>query len=392
MNNRKLIMKFKRNLVHLILIAFLAYGNSSILGYAADTTAIKVQLQSNLKAGQSAFFNQDYPEAERCFKIAGEDAAALGNKQIYAYAYSYLGFSQVYLDKLDEAELNLIRSEPLAFSPGIAPTTKMLTLLAYIELYTRRGDIATAQKYIQQTLNQDDASFLAINITREPLKQSYRNNQILQKNIDELSTPSKAGNYIKDALLNGKVLRWNDETKVITIYISPGSHIKGWNPEYADNFKKACLIWQGVLNNKIQFQFVENKSDAVDTIVTWYADQSAKPAVTESTYLKDTMVKADIAFHLIDNSNQFYVPRTIYKLSLHELGHLLGISGHSRNPGDIMFPATTYAIKPSSRDISTLLELYSRPAQITNPSGKTLSEYQGEVISQGKHPIVILNH
>lgn len=385
-------MKIRQRLIHLILIAFLLCSGSPVSVYAADATAIQLQLQSSLKAGQAAFYNQDYPKAEQSFRTAANNAKALGNSSLYAISYSYLGFSQVYLDKLQEAETTLKQAEQYAITPGMTPIAKMLTLLAYIEFYSRRGDITTEQKYIQTTLAQDDASFQAIGITREPLLNLHQNNQILENLLSELSTPSNAANYVDDVLANGKIMRWNDETQRIKIYMASGNHIKGWNPEYAENFKRACLVWQGILNNKVKFEFVENASEPVDTVVTWHADRSIRAATTDTDILGNKLVKADIAFHLIDNSNQLYVPRAIYKLSLHELGHLLGISGHSRNPDDIMFPAATYAIKPSVRDAATLLELYARPAQITNPQGKTLSEYRKEILSQGKHPIKIQNH
>jgi len=382
-------MKKRRQLTSIILLVFLTFSIPT-RGYTADTPTAR--LKASFSAGQTAFFNQHYQEAEQDFSVAVENARALRNAQLFAVSCSYLGFSQVYLDKLEEAEITLKTADKVAAVPGITPVAKMLTLLAYIEYYSRWGDIGSAQKYIQATLIQDDAAFRSIGISREPLKQLYKSNQILEKTVADLSVPQQADNYAKDALLNGKVMHWNDETKTIRVYISSSSHIQGWDPEYAENFKKACLVWQSVLNNKVRFEFVNSENVPVDTVVTWYADKSIRPAITDISVYKGKLIKEDIAFHLIDNSNQLYEPRKIYKLSLHELGYLLGISGHSANPNDIMFPAATYANQPSARDAATLLELYSRPAQITNPSGKTLSEYRQEVLSRGKQGDIFQTH
>lgn len=47
----------------------------------------------------------------------------------------------------------------------------------------------------------------------------------------------------------------------------------------------------------------------------------------------------------------------IYRMTLHELGHAIGIWGHSTDPGDIMF-AHPIASKLSDRDIRTIRKLY----------------------------------
>jgi len=383
------MIRIQRPLISFLLIALLTVG-FPLTGYTTETPAAK--LNASFSAGQTAFLNQHYPQAEQNFKVALENAKAVRNAQLFAISYSYLGFAQVYQDKLESAQANLKNAEKIAAIPGITPVAKMLNLLAYIEYDSRMGDIGQAQKHIQTILTRNDADFRAVGMTKTPLRQAYKSNQILEKKIAALSVTKEADNYFDDALLNGNVMHWNDETRTIKVYISSGLHIPGWNPAYAENFKQACLVWQSALNNKIRFEFVKDVSEPVDTVITWHADKNMMPALTELSMLGNKLVKADIAFHLIDNSNQLYDPRAIYKLSLHELGHLLGISGHSRNPNDIMFPATTYAIEPSTRDVSTLLELYSRPAIITTPNGMTLREYRKEALSQGQNPIKVFAH
>jgi predicted Zn-dependent protease len=116
--------------------------------------------------------------------------------------------------------------------------------------------------------------------------------------------------------------------------------------------------------------------DKVDTVVTWNADYNPRAGLTEYNYIGGKLFKADINFHLKTFDNKLYDPTSIYKISLHELGHLLGITGHSKNPHDIMFPTITTAIKPSARDIATLSALYSQKAEITNPANMTLAEFR----------------
>lgn len=72
-------------------------------------------------------------------------------------------------------------------------------------------------------------------------------------------------------------------------------------------------------------------------------------------------------------------PYMIKKVLLHEIGHALGLHGHSPNPQDVMFPAAT--LEPfstlSKRDITTMRRIYNLPP--TDP------QIQGLIFVQNKN-------
>jgi predicted Zn-dependent protease len=62
---------------------------------------------------------------------------------------------------------------------------------------------------------------------------------------------------------------------------------------------------------------------------------------------------------------------TLYATLLHEMGHALGLGGHSPSPADVMYGRVNAAGRPelSERDRTTLRALYARPNghRVTGP-------------------------
>jgi predicted Zn-dependent protease len=94
---------------------------------------------------------------------------------------------------------------------------------------------------------------------------------------------------------------------------------------------------------------------------------------------------AEVVFHLflepVGNAQQMIQPQfnidlglhqgtsSLQQTALHELGHALGIWGHSPDPQDVMVDRQTRQtiLLPSASDIATLRQLYEQPSMIGVP-------------------------
>ena len=68
---------------------------------------------------------------------------------------------------------------------------------------------------------------------------------------------------------------------------------------------------------------------------------------------------AKIDIKTINKSGVKQSSNQIYYVVLHEVGHALGIKGHSKNRYDVMYPSdNTYRNALSNRDINTIKTIY----------------------------------
>lgn len=184
--------------------------------------------------------------------------------------------------------------------------------------------------------------------------------------------------------------RWHPRTKEIWVYIEPGKLEEGWQPEYTEMVKKAFLDWEEALNHKIKIVF-RKKAKPADTYVFWHKKMppsglvrkkhnGALTAGKNDSIVRDgVIVQNDIHIYL-SHPEWNVTANTLYSTMLHEIGHLLGLAGHSPNPTDIMFSYSANGfhniMKPSPRDIKTLQLLYKDKTPIMTPRVGHISEYE----------------
>lgn len=191
-------------------------------------------------------------------------------------------------------------------------------------------------------------------------------------------------NYIERVPLNDKILRWDVAKFPLKVCIQNTS--AGTVPEYyKTEIMKAFLQWQSSTNNLIKFQFVDNPKGAeifVDMVSYTKRKNCDKKdckyvvAYTSPTVNGDILEKMDITFYDGNNLGKPFSERELYNTALHEIGHSLGIMGHSDNKDDLMYMQTNQdgllagmrsdfqLITPN--DLNTMILLYMLIPDITN--------------------------
>lgn len=240
---------------------------------------------------------------------------------------------------------------------------------------------------LSQTKISDSANLIA---DRQIAKWKY---QILA-NIGE--------NYIEQAPEDGQILRWDTTKFPLKVYIKSNSTSA---PQYfTPTIQQAFLQWQKSSSNLVRFQFTDDESQA-NIVVTINSSDDMKKcdqenckytiAYTTPDIEGDLLRKMNIFFYDSNNFGQPFSQKEIYNTALHEIGHSLGIMGHSFNKDNLMYMETgqdnSYFKQfrsdfqsISQIDLNTLNLLYKLVPDITNTP---LSEFN---TSHQFYPHIIL--
>ena len=187
-------------------------------------------------------------------------------------------------------------------------------------------------------------------------------------NLQTANQPGSSDDYIDDLDPN-LVDCWPASRMPIRVFIHPAAGVRGYKANYLDLFKQSCQEWSKASNGKISFAFIDNPQQS-DIKVTWIGDRSifttdetgdAQPFSNENG-IGNATVRLLTLPQIDANSNDALVKTAC----LHEMGHVLGLTGHSRNPSDIMtehvqlkWSDTPATVTLTQRDRNTIAHLYS---------------------------------
>ena len=191
-------------------------------------------------------------------------------------------------------------------------------------------------------------------------------------------------NYIEQVPTNSTIIRWNIATFPLKVYI--GSRNESQIPDYYLNgVMKAFGQWTAS-SGFLKFNFVDNPDNA-DIIVAFDElphscdDRGCKYVVghTEPTIKGNTLKKMTITIYDKDANGNYFSDMELYNTVLHEIGHALGIMGHSYSTNDLMYMGNQVGetnpllVKYRSdfqyisyQDINTIRLLYNFVPDVTN--------------------------
>lgn len=227
----------------------------------------------------------------------------------------------------------------------------------------------------------------------------------VQKKLFELSQNSKSGaaaslasheiakykyfiltqagpNYIQQTPYQDKVLRWDPKTFPLKVYIQPKQELPKY---YFSAVQQAFISWSKATNGYLKFEFINTEQNAdidfrfINKDNSQCKDQNCKYvlAYATPTVTGNKLKKFDIKFSTTDNYNQLFKQKDIYLASMHEIGHALGIMGHSFNEDNLMYPSNVEENPLHSKfrsrgitlqDINTIRLLYAIKPDVSNGS------------------------
>lgn len=189
-------------------------------------------------------------------------------------------------------------------------------------------------------------------------------------------------NYIYNAMLSKDIVHWNIESFPLKVYIEKANDVPAY---YNKSVEDAFIHWMRVFSF-IRFTRVNDEKGA--DIVLKYAPYSGNNcqngvckhivAVTYPVIDKHhRLVNMDMTIHKTNYAGEIYSKDEIYNSTLHEIGHALGVMGHSDDSEDVMYSSSNskasylFGLKKSrrnfsKRDINTVKLLYRLAPTITN--------------------------
>jgi tetratricopeptide (TPR) repeat protein len=239
-------------------------------------------------------------------------------------------------------------------------------------LYQSTGNTREALKTFHDGLtrfpNDENASRVQdiVNLLEKEQREESQHSASKNSTIPGASAvKSSANDYLADVMTESS-FRWEEDHMPIKVYVDSGEGVPGVDPFSESTAKSAFAEWEKASKGKVRFLFVEKENDA-DIKFRWTAEvqdlsQAAEGGETRVIrgFGGTRTTKIQVLTKKQDGSK---LPGPLLRvICLHEIGHGLGMMGHSKNADDIMYASTPIAYERSElskRDSNTLCRLYS---------------------------------
>jgi hypothetical protein len=153
----------------------------------------------------------------------------------------------------------------------------------------------------------------------------------------------------------------------IRVFIKTGADVKGYRPTFEPLLRQAFQDWVDAGKGKIKIEYVPQIGDA-ELVCAWTSNPKEMISSAEGGHAmvvpdKEGILKTTLYLLTVDQSSGAPISDNIARrVDLHEIGHSLGLLGHSLAPGDVMygtFLPTDSIPSLTERDKNTVVALYS---------------------------------
>jgi predicted Zn-dependent protease len=162
------------------------------------------------------------------------------------------------------------------------------------------------------------------------------------------------------------LLRWHARQMPLRVYLTaPPADLFEDPAAVQEAVRKGIFDWTGVAADGLpRFELVDAIGDA-DIPVVWAREPDGNWYIAHTAPdIRPATRRFGVSRILVTGrwSDRVADANEIYRVMLHEMGHALGLNGHSPDPGDIMFKSFSGGAEGiSERDRATLKALYARP-------------------------------
>lgn len=212
-------------------------------------------------------------------------------------------------------------------------------------------------------------------ITKQQITLASNSAKAAQVLTTSLSRTSK-DNYLTHVIPSGKVIHFSAAKMPLKVYIGDGLKVPGWHVGMKQHLIYAMRQWQTASRGKVSFVQTYNAANA-DIIVGWQRNFSDNIlGVSPFQMVGDTIVRSDINLAVYyPGSNEKIPDDELKTIAIHELGHAIGIRGHSPYPDDIMYYSKTrHSATLSQRDINTIGMLYKLDADVKSNTSMSTAQ------------------
>ena len=316
-------------------------NSSDVHVQSVDDPGYKAAMLSN--RAMAAIQKSDWQEARNLL----EQAVKFDQNEASCMVHTNLGLVLEHFKEFDQAGVHL--QTALTISPN--DKSALEDMGSY---YQQTGDFKQAVVYFQKYLNlypdaQDAATIKGLADKLKKMKMT--------------TVDPSAKDYYEDGT-QGNFHRFSGSAP-LKVYIAAGDGVPGFQPQYADFLKAALDAWT-TASQVLSWQKVDDPKSA-DITCNWVAEMAKTNGASlveagraESSALGHEIKNSRIVICTVAVAGADVTNDTMKYVCLHEVGHGLGLIGHSPFPDDVMFYSErqTKSDGLSDRDKVTMAKLY----------------------------------